>query len=131
MWFVGLLIGMILGGIGGSGSWVFVGGILGLAGGLIYTELSRGRNNPLEERVEALEKKVTHLSAQIAALKLAQPPAGQTQTSTGSRPVSTSQLQTAVIAPAAATSVDSPRISPAEKPVFSLAILPVDSPIRG
>jgi uncharacterized membrane protein len=123
MWFVGLLAGMILGGLIGSAGGAIVGGILGLAGGLIYGELSRGRNRPLEERVEALEQKVKQLSAQIVALNAGQHPAGQTQP--------------AIVAPAANISVNAPEISPAnefpetfEDPEFSRAIKPVVAQTR-
>lgn len=138
MWFVGLLIGMVLGGISGSGSWVFAGGILGLVCGLIYGELSRSRNNPLEERVEALEKMVRQLSAQVA-IKSAPLPAEQAQPGTGNKPVSASQPQPAIVAPTATISVGAPGISPATKPAeafeipakFSRAILPVDTRTSG
>jgi uncharacterized membrane protein len=123
MWFVGLLAGMILGGLIGSAGGAIVGGILGLAGGLIYGELSRGRNRPLEERVEALEQKVKQLSAQIVALNAGQHPAGQTQP--------------AIVAPAANISVNAPEISPAnefpetfEDPEFSRAIKPAFAQTR-
>lgn len=138
MWFIGLLIGMILGGISGSGSWVLVCGILGLAGGLIFGELKRSRNNPLEQRVEALEKIVTHLSAQVAALKSAHHPAEKIQPSAGNNPVSTNQPQPAIVAPAATLSVGAPEISSATEPVeafempaFSRAILPVGTQTKG
>ena len=131
MWFVGLLIGMVLGGLSGSGSWTLVGGILGLACGLIYGEQSRNRNNPLEKRVEALEKMVRQLSAQIAALKSAQHPAAQAQPE--SRPVSTLQLKPDIVE-STAVSVEAPDFTsptePAktfEPPAFSRPILPVDS----
>src|SRR3989338_4254624 len=106
MWFVGLVIGMLLGGFTGSGGGVLVGGILGLAGGLIYGELSRGRNRPLEERVDALEKNVKQLSAQIAALKAGQQPGREMSVEISENPSS---------------------IEPVETPAFSRAILPVVS----
>ena len=106
MWLIGLLIGMVLGGISGSGSWTVAGGILGLACGLIYDELSRKRNNPLEKRVEALEKMVRQLSAQIAALKSVKHPVAQAQPSTDIKHALTVQTQPAIVAQATAMSVE-------------------------
>lgn len=134
MWLIGLLIGMVLGGISGSGGWTVAGGILGLACGLIYDELSRKRNNPLEKRVEALEKMVRQLSAQIAALKSVKHPVAQAQSSTDIKPALTVQTQPAIVAPATAMSVEVPGIPHQNEPAKpfetyepSRVILPVDS----
>jgi len=69
MWLIGLIAGLFIGGISGSGSGALVGGVLGLASGVMYGELRRSRSNPLEGRVDALEKQVGKLSAQLAALQ--------------------------------------------------------------
>lgn len=75
MWLIGLLAGLFIGGISGSGSGALVGGMLGLATGIMFGELRKQRSNPLEGRVDALEKQVGKLSAQLAALhKTAQSP---------------------------------------------------------
>ncbi len=71
MWFIGLIAGLFIGGISGSGSGALVGGLLGLASGIMYGELRRNRSNPLEGRVDALEKQVRKLSAQLVALQKA------------------------------------------------------------
>lgn len=69
MWFVGLLIGLVLGGMAGGGAWMLSGGLLGWAGGLIYSDQFRRRPRQLEQRVDALEKSVRQLSRQLAALQ--------------------------------------------------------------
>lgn len=75
MWLIGLIAGLVIGGVSGSGSWTLISGMLGLASGIMYGELRRSRSNPLEGRVTALEKQVGKLSAQLAALqKTEQPP---------------------------------------------------------
>jgi len=51
MWFISLVTGMLLGGFTDSGGGVLAGGILGLAGGLIYGNLPRGR--PLNQKPKA------------------------------------------------------------------------------
>lgn len=74
MWFVGFLIGLVLGSMTGSGAWMLGGGLLGWACGLIYSDF-RNRPMRLEQRVNALEKQVRLLTAQIAAQQSAQPQA--------------------------------------------------------
>lgn len=108
MWFVGLLIGLVLGSIAGSGIGALGGGILGLVGGLIYSERSRNRPKPLEQRVATLEKLVRQLSLQIAALQPAQPP--DQQVIPDSPPASASHF--APIAPAASLSVEAASVLP-------------------
>ncbi len=134
MWFIGLVIGLVLGGISGSASWAVVGGMLGLASGLMFSEHSRNRDNPLEQRVDALEKLVRQLSAQVAALKATQ------NTATAAAPETKPAANTArPAAPAAAQTVATPSTRPApqpepshpfEAPAFSRPILPVDPTTR-
>ncbi|MEQ1916039.1 MAG: hypothetical protein ABL856_04875, partial [Gallionella sp.] len=69
MWLIGLIAGLVIGGVSGSGSWTLISGMLGLALGIMYGELRRSRSNPLEGRVTALEKQVGKLSAQLAVLQ--------------------------------------------------------------
>ncbi|TXT26993.1 MAG: hypothetical protein FD134_251 [Gallionellaceae bacterium] len=131
MWFIGLLIGLVLGGLTGTSNGVLTGGILGLVGGLIYSEQTRNRKQPLEERVAALEKLIRQLSAQIATLKSVQQPS--TQAKQESTPVSATQ-QSATITPVASLPVEAtPDISPPVDPTnpfvktaFSRPILPAD-----
>lgn len=80
MWLIGLIAGLVIGGVSGSGSWTLVSGMLGLASGIMYGELRRSRSSPLERRVDTLEKQVGKLSAQLAALqKSAQQPIIESQ----------------------------------------------------
>jgi uncharacterized membrane protein len=113
MWFIGLLIGLVLGGLTGTSNGVLIGGILGLMGGLIYSEQTRNRKQPLEDRVTALEKSVRQLSAQIVALNSAQQPA--TQAGPESTPVSATQQSTAVTQ-VASIPVEAPDTSPLVDP---------------
>lgn len=127
MWFIGLLVGLVLGGIIGSASWALVGGILGLAGGLIYSEQSR-RTHPLEQRVTALEKLVRQLSAQIATLQPAQPTeAVRKPAPTAEQSTTTHALPPPVAANAPLPSTPSVAAKPFEAPAFSRPILPVDA----
>ncbi|KAF0206470.1 MAG: hypothetical protein FD173_160 [Gallionellaceae bacterium] len=130
MWLIGLLVGLVLGGISGSGSSAFIGGLLGLIGGLIYSEKTRNRKQPLEQRVDALEKLAARLSAQIASLQYGQAPASQDIFRENPPPTSL----TAKTIPAQGIAVPESKISaqsesaPAfEAPAFSRALLPVYS----
>jgi uncharacterized membrane protein len=134
MWFIGLVIGLLLGSISGSGSWTVVGGILGLACGLMYGEQSRSRDHSLEERVDALEKLVRQLSAQIASLKSAQQP--NATAITESKPQSIAPQPFTHSAPPSFETPGTRRppqpvhLETFETPAFSRPILPVDSQIN-
>lgn len=123
MWLIGLLVGLVLGGISGSGSGAFIGGVLGLVGGLIYGEQTRNRRQPLEQRVAALEKSVTRLSAQITALQSGQ--AGAPQDASTSKPATTAMPVQTIVAAELATPPQAEPVQPA--PVFSRPLLPVGS----
>ncbi len=130
MWFIGLVIGLVLGGISGSGSWALVGGMLGLASGLMFSEYSRNRDNPLEQRVDALEKLVRHLSAQVAALKAAQNTATAAESAANTaRPAASVAAQTVATPGMRAAPQPEPAQS-FEAPALSRPILPVDSTAR-
>lgn len=131
MWLIGLLVGIVLGGLTGSGSGAFVGGVLGLVAGLIYSEQTRNRKQPLEQRVAALEKLVQRLSAQIAALQPSPTPTQQEAT-TG-EPVPTPAPQTPIASPSqTAVAPDLSHTSPTgiarqfETPAFSRPPLTID-----
>jgi uncharacterized membrane protein len=125
MWLIGLLIGLVIGGISGSGSGALIGGVLGLVGGLIYSEQTRNRKQPLEQRVAALEKSVARFSAQIAALQSGQ--TGAPQDASTSKPVPTPLAATAMSAQTvvAAELTPPPQAEPVQPtPAFSRPLLP-------
>lgn len=122
MWLIGLLIGLVIGGISGSGSGAFIGGVLGLVGGLIYSEQTRHRRQPLEQRVAALEKSVARLSAQIAALQSGQTTAPQEASASKPVPALTAMPAQTVIAADLTTPPQAEPVQPA--PAFGRPLLP-------
>lgn len=122
MWLIGLLIGLVIGGISGSGSGAFIGGVLGLVGGLIYSEQTRNRRQPLEQRVAALEKSVARLSAQIAALQSGQTTAPQEASASKPVPAPTAMPAQTVIAADLTTPPQAEPVQPA--PAFGRPLLP-------
>lgn len=134
MWLIGLLIGLALGGITGTGHGMLIGSILGLVGGLIYSEHVRNRKQPLEKRVAALEKSVRQLSAQVATFKSAEHPAVPTKPE--SIPLSATQ-QPSPVTLVASIPLETPSTphptdptNPFERPALSRPILPVSSQTR-
>ena len=127
-WLIGLLIGMTLGIISGSESGALIGGILGLACGLIYGEHTRNRNNPVEERVEELEKTVRQLSAQVAALKSTKHPVASSQSDAQHAPPQPQPASVALAAAKHAKARSTPHATdpanPFQHPTFSRPIQP-------
>lgn len=127
MWFIGLIAGAIIGSMGGSGAWSLVGGILGLAAGVLYGEHLRSRNHPLEERVAELEKQVGRLSAQIAALRTGQQQAASKPAAVvASSPV----VEPAREAPPVLEKSPAPISAAVEAPVVSRPVLPAASAVQ-
>jgi uncharacterized membrane protein len=126
MWLIGLIAGLVIGGVSGSGSWTLISGMLGLALGIMYGELRRSRSNPLEGRVTALEKQVGKLSAQLAALqKTAQPPIAESKPAPVVEPIAAVVPQRAAeIQPVSA--VVSPELTkPSVYPAFKRPVRPI------
>ncbi|NOT81331.1 MAG: DUF2339 domain-containing protein, partial [Gallionella sp.] len=129
MRFIGLVIGVILGSWVGSVSGAWAGGILGVIAGWAYGERSRTRNQPLVDRVVALEQSVRKLSEQVSALQSKQP--SNTQASVEIQSASTPP-QYRSVASDISTSQESLALpdviaEPAELPAFSRPITP-DTP---
>lgn len=69
MWFLGLMVGMLLGGLSGIDIGPLIGGASGLALGLLYRQKYPAEKSASERRIERLESRVNNLESQLDALQ--------------------------------------------------------------
>ncbi len=68
MWFLGLILGLILGSFF-NGETSIVMGVTGLVAGLLYSQKQKIQNKPSDSRLDLLERRVNHLESELAALR--------------------------------------------------------------
>lgn len=87
MWFIGMLLGLILGGLAWGFSGAVVLGFFGFIGGLIFG--NRGKQNApaATDRLSVLEQRVAQLEARLTRFERAAPPFAEAGTAAGVEPV--------------------------------------------